>query len=463
MINKFANFVREINLDNSKLYKLDILSAYKNDEDIKYILNFIYNPYIVTGISKKKINRNVGLDAYLLYGEDVLCDIKTLKDIFEYIKIHNTGSDEDILKVQLARYFFCKDNEELFDLIITKNIQLGVDVKSINKAIPGLIPEFNVQLANKYFDNPSIVEGKEFALTNKIDGSRIIALKENGQVSFYSRQGQKYEGLIDLENEMAKMLPDNICLDGELTLLNPGNLASKDQYKQTMKISRKDGEKHDLKMLVFDCMTAEEFRNQSCDIPYITRRNSLFEAFSQNLSDFKICTKVAIGCEPCDYFNSIIEELNKRYTYFQILPYLYIGNDTNKIMTYLNIQIAKNEEGVMINITDAPYEFKRCNTLLKVKKMQTYDLQVVDMEEGSNSNAGTLGALLVRYRDGNIVKVGSGFSKELRDEIWNNKDQWIGRIIAIQYFEETQNQNGGLSLRFPVYLDYRDDKSIADF
>lgn len=89
--------------------------------------------------------------------------------------------------------------------------------------------------------------------------------------------------------------------------------------------------------------------------------------------------------------------------------------------------------------------------------MNDLDLEIVGFEEGTNKNAGKLGTILVNYRD-NIVKVGSGFSDELREEIWQNQDKWLGRTAVIQYFEETCNQNGGISLRFTVYLDYREDK-----
>ena len=89
--------------------------------------------------------------------------------------------------------------------------------------------------------------------------------------------------------------------------------------------------------------------------------------------------------------------------------------------------------------------------------MNDLDLKCIGFEEGTNRHAGRLGALLVDYK-GYTVKVGIGFSDELREEIWNNKDSWLGRTIVVQYFEETQNQQGGISLRFPVYIDYRTDK-----
>jgi len=333
-------------------------------------------------------------------------------------------------------------------------LQLGVDVKTINKVIPNLIPTFNVMLANKYFDDVKFVEGKEFALTTKIDGGRIVAIKKNGDVKFYTRSGQLYEGLVDLEEEMKLYMPDNIMLDGEITLLNDyevlydlkynepcigHKLTSKEQYKETMKITRKDGEKHGVKMLVFDGMSVEDFENQTNSVPYINRRGKLEEFWNH--------------AENCGH----------KMIYFELLPILYRGTDSSEITKWLNYSIEHGEEGVMINICDAPYEFKRTKNLLKVKKMDTLDLRVIDLECGTNANSDRLGAFICEYKDGNIVKVGTGISQELRIEIWNNKKDWLNTIIEVQFFEETENANGGKSLRFPVYKGRRLDKNIPDY
>lgn len=205
-----------------------------------------------------------------------------------------------------------------------------------------------------------------------------------------------------------------------------------------MKITRKDGEKHGVKMLVFDCMTSDEFENQYCPDIYTDRRKHLDQIFD--------CT-------------------DHTYKYFTKLPVLYAGNDTSMIIKLLNEAISNNEEGIMINLADALYEFKRTSSLLKVKMMKTLDLEIVDYEEGNNSNKGKLGAFIVRYKDGNLIKVGSGYSKELREEVWKDPESYIGKIIEVQYFEETENQNGGKSLRFPVFNDFRDpgDKNVADY
>ena len=460
----FYQFVKEITANNSRNYKLAILNKYSNDENIKFYLNYLYSPYIITGISDKKLKRSVPTDC--------TTTLNTIPDILNYAKEHNTGSDKDLSIIFTNRdtiienslneneYQYAQQYYEFFNKLLTKNLQLGVDAKSINKIIPNLIPTFSLQLANKYFDNPTIVEGKKFSLTTKIDGGRIIAIKKNGKAKFYTRQGQEYEGLVDLKEEMENYMPDNLCLDGEITLLDPykpsdyhdfieedlfdpspriytcTKLSSKEQYKETMKITRRDGEKHGVKMLVFDCMTADEFESQRCDKPYFERRETL---------------------------NRIFKNPEYKNKYFELLPVLYEGTDTSEITNWLNRNIANGEEGVMINIYNAPYDFKRTSNLLKVKRMQTMDLEIVGYEEGTNANEGKLGAFVLRYRDGNTVKVGSGFSKELREEVWKDPESYIGKIIEVQYFEETENQGGGKGLRFPVFIDFRTDKDEPDF
>lgn len=431
----FRDFVNEMTESASRLHKQEVLKKYKDDEVIKKYLKIAYDPYTVFGISEKKLAKGIpGMNPYP-------CD--TIFELFDYLTVHNTGRDCDAKLCQATIEKVFAEAEGctwLIKELICKDLSIGCDAKTINSVIPNLIPQFSCMLAEKFFDKPERVKGEEFALTTKIDGGRIIAIKENGQVSFYTRAGQRYEGLVDLEKDFIECFPDDLALDGEITLLNDKGIPSKEAYKQAMKITRKDGEKHGVKMKVFDAMTAEEFRNQYCPHPWSVRRNML---------------------------EALFDHTPKTVTYFELLPVLYVGADISMITKYLDEAIASDQEGIMINICDAPYEFKRTTSLLKCKKMQTLDLQIIGFEEGSGRLAGTLGAILVRYKDGNVVKVGSGFTDWLRTEIWNNQSKYLDRICEIQYFETsiatTGPDKGKESLRFPVFKDFRTDKLEADF
>ena len=88
--------------------------------------------------------------------------------------------------------------------------------------------------------------------------------------------------------------------------------------------------------------------------------------------------------------------------------------------------------------------------------MQSCDLKIIGFEEGQGRLKNTLGKLICDYK-GFELGVGSGFSDELRNEIWNNQNEYLGRIAEIQYFEETHNDKKELSLRFPVFKCMRED------
>lgn len=424
----FNNFVKEINENNGRLYKQSVLNKYKDDTIIQKYLQIAFDPYKIFGISTRKLHKQVSGIAY---------PVDSVFDLFYWLEKHNTGTDVAINMCQVTLDKIASTNCEcaqLLESLICKDLSIGVDSKTINKEMPGLIPTFSVQLANKYFDKPSYVEGKTFAITTKIDGGRIIALKENGQVSFYTRAGQKYEGLVDLEDEMSRLMPDNICLDGEITLLVRGNLSSKDAYKETMKIVRtKDKEKHGVKMLVFDAMPVSDFKTQTSSMTYIQRRQML-----DCMSAFDTAR------------------------YFELLPLLYCGSDTSEITRILEEEVSNGEEGIMINICDAPYEFKRTNNLLKCKKFQSSDLQIIGFEEGAGKHTGTLGAIICEYKGGE-VRVGSGLTDEQRKEIWSCQHRYLNSIIEVNYFEETMDSTGKLSLRFPTFKDFRPDKTEPNY
>lgn len=410
---------------NSRIKKAKVLQSIKEDEDAKYFIRFLLNPYVTTGISKKKLLKKI---------EPVDSGVRSSIEMLELAARVKTGPDLLLAEeFGFMRWLGSQDPSgklsDLFSKVLSKNLPLGIDAKTVNRELPGLVPTFSVQLAQKYFDDPHAIDGKEFTLTTKLDGNRVIAMKRHGEVQLLSRQGREYEGLSELEDELASAPFDDICLDGELLADRADGEESKDQFLRTQRLARSKGaDKRGLRMMCFDVLPAEDFVSQASQIPYSSRRAELESLFS-----------------------------HWRPEHFKLVEALYSGTDVSMIDTLLREKIAASEEGIMINVNSAPYRFDRTKDLLKVKLFKDADLEIVGFKEGSNRYSGTLGALVVDY-DGNDVEVGSGLSDELRDEIWAHREDWLGRTAIVQYFEETTNQRGGKSLRFPVYLDWREDK-----
>ena len=112
-------------------------------------------------------------------------------------------------------------------------------------------------------------------------------------------------------------------------------------------------------------------------------------------------------------------------------------------------------EGFMLR-KDVPYKSGRSKDLLKVKSMDDAEYIVKDVvmgkatyNEGGSKEFDVASALVIEHK-GNRVEVGSGLSKEQRLRWREHPEEIIGKTITVQYFEETTNQQGGISLRFPV-------------
>lgn len=413
---KVVEVIDNIEKTNGTNDKIGILRKNGNNELLKKVLFYTYNSDLQFGVKKTTINKF----KYSRQGQSKWMNLFGMLD-----ELARSNINKDLTReVEL----FLQDEEEFKDLyirILLKDMRIGLNVKNINKAIPNLIPTFEIMLGSK--GEIDRLPNEEMYVTEKFDGVRCFTQIRNGQVIMKSRQNKVFEGLVDIVKDIKALGLDNVCLDGELLAIDVGN---EDVYKETMKrVSIKDMEKHGVKYMLFDVLPLLEFDKKIGLVKYSDRRRKL-ESISET-------------------------------EFIKIAPLLYRGKEVNEILTILDEYRNKGSEGLMINV-DKPYEFKRSKTLLKLKVMSTVDLRVIGLEEGDGRLAGTLGNIIVEYK-GNTVKVGSGFSLRQRDEIWNSPCDYLNKIVEIQYFEETTNEQGTLSLRFPIFKQWRFDKDEPSY
>lgn len=107
---------------------------------------------------------------------------------------------------------------------------------------------------------------------------------------------------------------------------------------------------------------------------------------------------------------------------------------------------------------DEPYKGKRSKDLLKYKSFFDNEYEVVDVEmgpfrfvqDGKETEETMLSCVTIKHK-GYDVRVGSGFTIDQRQDFYQHPKKILGKTITVQYFEETQNQDGGISLRFPTF------------
>ncbi len=400
-----------------------ILKQHQDNQALKDIFYFVFNPYILTGLSTKKINKKTTKVF-------AVPKLHTFYDAKDYIIKNNTGTNYDIVTV---RNFIENQSEELQNFyikIFTKDLKIGVTADTLNKVYGDFIPVFDVMLAKKFEDHSHKIEG-DYVITKKLDGNRIVVIKDNGIVKSFTRQGHEYEGLEEIESDIKNIPYDNIVFDGELIADTEGDTL--EVYAETTSKARKKGSnKTGLLFHIFDVLPLDEFQKGKSKFKAVERKKGLSDFFSK--FDLPHCKEVT--------------------------P-LYIGNDLSQVKVWMKYAAEQSWEGIMVNL-DTPYVCKRTDTILKVKVMSTCDLRVTGFEEGTGRNEGRLGALIVDYK-GFSCGVGSGFSDADREYIWNHKDEYLGKIIEVQFFEESKNQDGGISLRFPVFKKLRADKTEPSY
>lgn len=411
--------------------KQRILRENKDNELLKKCLVFLLDGNTVTGISTKKIDKMTISKAenYATF------EPKNFSEVIDYLKSHNTGTDVD---VAVIRKFICNNSKseaecQFYEEMVTKKFRLGADAKLVNKAIPGLIEEFNVQLGTS-IEKVKLKGNELIYISRKLNGLRCAYIGTECR----TRQNKKINGVDHIIKDLQAMGYDNMFVDGELLYKNKEGLSDSEAFQKGTGIANsKSGDKSQLKFVVFDMFPLKEFWSGKSKEPYSIRSKDLDELEEK------------LKFHPTDNI--------------EVVPRVYHGYDHSKIWEWLQYAEDNDWEGCCINL-DKPYECKRTKNLIKVKQFYDATLRVIGYEEGSGKNKGALGSLIVKYKDGKSG-VGHGYSDQMRKDLWAKRDELIGKLIDIKYKEETKDKNTGLpSLQFAGFICFREDydKVLAD-
>lgn len=408
--------------------KQEFIKAHSNDDWLKKFLYYALNPVLTYNISEKTLRKFVGTPP-----ADEKAKLVFFGDIFEcceYLSRLRGVDDATLRQVQLLLYRSEPDARELFVKLLAKTLRLGVTAKTVNKIIPHLIPEWEVQQAYP-IDKYPVADGTEFWLTQKLNGVR--ATLYNGQL--IARSGVPFKGLDHILKELRWADCAHIALDGELTLADTHGLRDNEAFREATGILNSDDEhKTGICFTIFDAIPYADFDSANPKVSYSHRRTILNE----------------------------VEETVSNSECVRVLPVLYHGKDLRKIDELLEQIVREDKEGLMLN-TDVPYKRTRHKGILKIKRFYTMDLPITGAEEGSGRLAGRLGAFVLDYK-GNEVKVGSGFTDEQRATYWQQRDSIVGTLCEVKYKEISSDKNTGLeSLQFPVFVQLRTDKTEVSY
>lgn len=169
-------------------------------------------------------------------------------------------------------------------------------------------------------------------------------------------------------------------------------------------------------------------------------------------------------------------------TRVKVLDQVIVTNDA-EMVEFKEASLSLGYEGLILRAINGRYKYGRSSAreglLLKVKDFSDSEATVVGFEELlSNQNPKTkdvfgdsersshkanmvpmnmLGSLIVKHPDyANTFGIGTGFTHEMRQEIWNNRKKYMGKLAKFKHLEVSVKDVP----RFPVFLGWRDKADL---
>jgi len=185
-------------------------------------------------------------------------------------------------------------------------------------------------------------------------------------------------------------------------------------------------------------------------------------------------------------YHSRYENLKKRITHHTIPSDRIVVVEQHKVANpnelteFEKHYVTSGFEGVMVRSLNGLYKHGRATNreanIFKLKRFTDSEAEIIGFEElfknmndkqvnelGNSFRSShkdnmmamdTLGALVVRdIKTGVEFNVGSGYTQEVRDEIWANRDKYLGKLAKYKHFEVGVKDKP----RFPVFIGMRSE------
>lgn len=264
----------------------------------------------------------------------------------------------------------------------------------------------------------------------KHDGCHaVVFLYNHGGVEVKSRTGESYVSCLGAASALYDGLRDSIALHDGLVLFAEAWWPGEDQFNLISGEFRRGEVSDRLKLIVFDCVTLEEFTAGRTEVGYGDRMERI---------------DPALASSPSDRYDRVS----------QFYPGTY-----GPAQEFCNALVAAGGyDGAIFRRGDGGWIKNKSNgdEVLKLKQVLSFDLRVTGIKEGLGKNAGRAGAICVDF-EGNDLWVNCGTDAE-REAWWADNSLIVGKIVEI----EAMDRSAKGVLREPRFKGIRYDKTEPD-
>ena len=416
------DILNELNESNSSNYKLDILKKYKDNSELKKLLELTYN--------RNKYNFNVSKNCIIKDNPNILESngSKTVDELLSALEILGEGT----IRGNEAHQFVCNhlkcldnNNKEIFLNVLGRDLKIGLNVKSINKVFKNLIPKPNYMRC-AVLSEKTLKKIKFPAFIQlKMDGTYREIHVADGQVTGKTRSGEEYFNPVlfkEMENFPNGYYTGELTIDGESRFTGNGLINSLNPPYEKITFT------------VWDYLTDDDYLEKT-KTPYYSRFESLSDIIEKHKSN-------RVKLVPNHEVNSIDEALK-----------------------YVSDWMEQGLEGGVLKDKNNVFKNGTSGTQLKIKLKVDAEMRITGFTDGTigTKREGKIGAIQFSNDEGTIKGQCSGFSDEELDLFTKNKDNLIGRIISVEFNDIVKSENNDYyALSHPRFIEIRNDKDETD-
>jgi len=279
-----------------------------------------------------------------------------------------------------------------------------------------------------------------FVSERKWDGTRVLAINEDGTITLQNRNGIIYTIRLPEIVKNLQPLHGRWTLDSEVVYIDPQTGEEKFTPCQRRCSTHFPDwmlrEQFPVKMKVFDILSADGATLEQ--MPYSKRKEMLWEMLA--------------GEDDIMEYGDTIE---------------YVPFETDLLKAWKEA-VVKDREGLIVKRLDSPYEHDRSYSWLKVKNWRFESCDIVGFTQGEGARSPFFGSLVLAREGKYVGNVGSGFNEwELRkmkdtlfDAVTDKKPfsyEQVGEPYRavdvkmqtlVKYYQTTDNN----VFRFPIFI-----------
>lgn len=323
--------------------------------------------------------------------------------------------------------------------VLNHDLRIGIQSGTIQKVFPDMYKVSRVSGEPTYYgcmlSNKQEGDRKQVLpcyADYKMDGIRITVVSDKRAARGFTRNGNSYEAVAELEESIHKSGFRGV-LDVEIMAKNWNETSSLLRTKSNETEEWQERRRKELFLHVFDYIPLEDYYgDQETDMPLRKRR--------------KIASKWVKKIK-----NPQIVMVKKK-----------VLRNESDIVKFYRKALQAGYEGLMLKDPNGGYHVSRNASdrpsfWMKLKPEKDETVKIIGALEGTGRNRGRLGAFLCKSLNGKRkYRVGGGFKDVQRDEFWKKRKSLIGKKIDVLVQDE-DGSNSDIIARFPRFKRFRED------